>query len=185
MKNKQIRRIVVPSVATNLILKRSKVKVTAWCQLKWIVTRIMHAEYQCSTINTLKDMSQVKVFVTDRRTDGQRDGQTDEWDLMSPAFAKARGKKGGGALMHVYVWEHIVSLYYRTALLMFTKLGRDEVLTVPYKCCCFSARFVQGRIQGGQKKVTGGPLLQRTSSSDWKATATNRMHSNDLEACGV
>ena len=28
----------------------------------------------------------------------------------------------------------------------------------------------------------GGPLLQKTSS-DWKATATNRMHSNDLEAC--
>ena len=24
-------------------------------------------------------------------------------------------KGGGGALMHVYVWEHIVSLYYRTA----------------------------------------------------------------------
>ena len=23
-------------------------------------------------------------------------------------------KVGGGALMHVYVWEHIVSLYYRT-----------------------------------------------------------------------
>ena len=23
--------------------------------------------------------------------------------------------KGRGALMHVYVWEHIVSLYYRTA----------------------------------------------------------------------
>ena len=30
--------------------------------------------------------------------------------------------------MHVYVWEHIVSLYYRTAEWMFTKLGRDEVL---------------------------------------------------------
>ena len=28
-----------------------------------------------------------------------------------------------------------------------------------------------------------GPLLQKTSSSDWKATASNRMHSNDLEAC--
>ena len=27
------------------------------------------------------------------------------------------------------------------------------------------------------------PVLQK-SSSDWKATATNRMHSNDLEACG-
>ena len=30
----------------------------------------------------------------------------------------------------------------------------------------------------------GGPLLQRTSSSDWKATATNQMHSSDLEAFG-
>ena len=35
-----------------------------------------------------------------------------------------------------------------------------------------------------QKKLgMGGPLLQKTSSSDRKATATNRMHSNDLEAC--
>ena len=67
---------------------------------------------------------------------------------------------------------------------MFTKLGRDEVLMVPYKCCCFSARSVQGRIQGGAKIGHGGPLLQRTSASDRKATATNRMHSSDLEACG-
>ena len=29
-----------------------------------------------------------------------------------------------------------------------------------------------------------GPLLQRNSSSDWKSTATNQMHSSDLEACG-
>ena len=65
------------------------------------------------------------------------------------------------------------------------KLGRDEVLLVPYKCCCFSARLVWGRIQGGAKKGHKGPLLQQTSSSDWKATATNRMHSNDLEACGM
>ena len=45
-------------------------------------------------------------------------------------------EKGGGggfvALMHVYVWEHIVILYYRTALWMFTKLGRDEVLIAPH-----------------------------------------------------
>ena len=32
------------------------------------------------------------------------------------------GEKGGGALMHVYVWERIVSLYYRTAEWMFTKM---------------------------------------------------------------
>ena len=68
---------------------------------------------------------------------------------------------------------------------MFTKLCRHEVLMFPYKCCCFSARSVQGRIQGGAKVGHGGPLLQRTSASDWKAIATNRMHSNDLEACGM
>ena len=61
-------------------------------------------------------------------------------------------KGGGGALIHVYVWKYIVSLYYRTAKWMFTKHGRDEVLMVIYKyCCCFSARSVQGRIQGGAK----------------------------------
>ena len=65
-------------------------------------------------------------------------------------------KKGGGALMHVYVWKHIVSLYYRTVERMLTKLGRDEVLIVPYKCCCFSTRFVQGWIQGGAKIGHGG-----------------------------
>ena len=31
------------------------------------------------------------------------------------------------------------------------KPGMDEVLKVPYKCCCFSARSAQGRIQGGAK----------------------------------
>ena len=31
----------------------------------------------------------------------------------------------------------------------------------------------------------GGPLLQRTSASDWKAITTNRMYSNDLEAYGM
>ena len=36
------------------------------------------------------------------------------------------------------------------------KLGRDEVLMVPYKCCCFSARSPQGRIQGGAKIGHGG-----------------------------
>ena len=86
--------------------------------------------------------------------------------------------------MHVYVLEHIISLYYRTALWMFTKLGWHEMFMVSYKCCCFSARSVQGRIQGGVK-IGRGSLLQGTSASDWKATATNRMHSNDLEACGM
>ena len=34
--------------------------------------------------------------------------------------------------------------------------------------------------------MTGsGGLLQESASSDWKATATNQMYSNDLEACGM
>ena len=64
------------------------------------------------------------------------------------------------------------------------KLGMDEVLNVPYKRCYFSARSAQGQIQGGAKIGHGGPFLQRTSSSDRKDTATNRMHSSDLEAFG-
>ena len=42
----------------------------------------------------------------------------------------------------------------------------------------------RGGSRAGQKLVTGGPLLQETSSSDRKTTATNKMDSNDLEACG-
>ena len=79
---------------------------------------------------------------------------------------------------------HIFNFFSRTAWWILMKLGMHEVLMVPYKCCCISARSAKGRIQGGAKIGHGGPLLQETSSSDQKATATNRMHSNDLEACG-
>ena len=41
----------------------------------------------------------------------------------------------------------------------------------------------RGGSRAGQKIGHGGPLLQETSSSDRKATATNRMHSSDLETC--
>ena len=48
--------------------------------------------------------------------------------------------------MHVYVLEHIVSLCYRTARWMFTKLGRDEVLMAPHLWL-----DAQGWIQGVAK----------------------------------
>ena len=61
-------------------------------------------------------------------------------------------KKGGGvALMHVYVLEHIASLYYRTAEWMFTKLGRDKVLMTLHMHKDVLAIFAQGRIQGEAK----------------------------------
>ena len=84
--------------------------------------------------------------------------------------------------MHVYVWEHIVSLNYRMAIGILTKLVRDKVLMTPHIYTDVWTKFAQGWIQGGAKIGHGGPLLQRTSYSDRKATATNRMHRNHLEA---
>ena len=81
-----------------------------------------------------------------------------------------------GGYTYACIWEH------RNDLWIFTKLGRDEVLMIPHQWCCFSARSGS---RAGQKIGHGGPLLQRISSSDRKATATNRMHNNALAACGM
>ena len=71
---------------------RSKVKVT--------LERACHNDHACHISMlyhfTSEDMSQVKVFVTYRRTDrrGYRtDRRTNEWVLMSPAFVKGGDKK--------------------------------------------------------------------------------------------
>ena len=53
--------------------------------------------------------------------------------------------------MHVYIWEHIVSLYYRTAEWMFTKLGRNELLMAQNMHNNVFAISAQGRIQGEAK----------------------------------
>ena len=76
--------------------------------------------------------------------------------------------KKGGALVHVYVLEHIVSLNYRIARWIFTKLGRDKILMNPHICIDSWAKSAQGWIQGGAKIGPGGSLLKRTSSSDRK-----------------
>ena len=51
---------------------------------------------------------------------------------------------------------HIFNFFSITAWWILMTLGRDEVLMVPYKCCCFSARSAQGQIQGGVKIGHGG-----------------------------
>ena len=60
--------------------------------VKWkgFVTRIMHAKYQCFIINTSEDMGQVKVFVTDGRTEGWTDRRK---SFNVPRF---RERRGGG-----------------------------------------------------------------------------------------
>ena len=87
--NKQFQRIVVPRLKKKLTLKKVKGQGHGMVPKKELVTRIMHAKYQYSIINTSEDMSQVKVFVTD----GQREGRTDKWVLMSPALIKGRGQQ--------------------------------------------------------------------------------------------
>ena len=62
-------------------------------------------------------------------------------------------------------------------------VGIDEVLMVPYKCCFFLPDQPRGESRAGPNR-SWGPILQRTSSSDQKATATNQMHSNAVGACG-
>ena len=53
--------------------------------------------------------------------------------------------------MHVYVWEHILSLSSKTAWLILTKLVSDELLMVSYKFYGFKTTSAKGRIQGGPK----------------------------------
>ena len=64
-------------------------------------------------------------------------------------FIKVKKKGGGGsALVHVYVWEHIVSLNFRITWWISTKLGTDKVLMTPHICIDFWAKSAPGWIQG-------------------------------------
>ena len=62
------------------------------------------------------------------------------------------------------------------------KFGGDEILMVPYKCCCFSARSVQGRIQGEAIIGHGGSPSSTNFFFRLEDYSKNRMHSNHLEA---
>ena len=46
--------------------------------------------------------------------------------------------------MHVYVWEHIVTLNYRITWWIFTKLCRDKVLKTPLICIHFLGKIRLG-----------------------------------------
>ena len=79
------------------------------------------------------------------------------WKILMNFFIYWSEKRGGGgALVHVYVLEHIVSLNYRIAWWIFTKLGRDKVLMTPHIYIDSWAKSAQGWIQGGAKIGPGG-----------------------------
>ena len=78
---------------------------------------------------------------------------------------------------------HIFNFFSRTAWWILMKLGRDEVLMVPYKCCCFSARSAQGRIQGGAKIGQRGSPSSRNFFFRPEGYS-DKPNGDDLEACG-
>ena len=55
----------------------------------------------------------------------------------------------------------IFNFFFRTAWWILMKLGRDEVLIVPYKCCWFSARSVRGGSRAGQNRSRRVPFFKK------------------------
>ena len=97
-----------------------------------------------------------------------------------------RWRKGDrvGALMHVNVLKHIVSLCSRTMHLMnFDETWYGWRIKALYLCFGILVRSAQRRIQGGAKIGYGASILQNTSS-DRAATATNRMHNRSVVIFG-
>ena len=85
----------------------------------------------------------------------------------------------GGAQMHVYVWEHIVIAFTTEPLDGCLRNLVGMKCSLPALGLSVTAISTQGRIKGR------GSLLKKTSFSGRKATVTNRMYSNYLEACGM
>ena len=81
-------------------------------------------------------------------------------------------ERGGGALMHVYVWEHIhvVSLPYRTNQWIFTKLGRDEVLMVPYNRDLYRSLLTSGVVFRPDPSRGGSGLGKNRSRGSLSST---------------
>ena len=82
-------------------------------------------------------------------------------------------------------WD-IFDFSVETAERNSTNLDRKQDLNALYQCLCFSGRSEKqdGRLQGRAKIGHWGPHLKQNCFLAQKVTATNRMHSNDLEACG-
>ena len=73
--------------------------------------------------------------------------------------------------MCVYVWKHKVSLNYRIAWWLFTKLGRNKVLmTPPHICIDFWAKSAKGRIQGRAIIYQGSKfMLANSQNASWNS----------------
>ena len=106
---------------------------TAWYQWKGLVTRIMHAKYQCYIINTSEDMSQVKVFVTDGRTDGWTDRGTDgRMRFNVPTLSRKAGDKNMG---NRFIFFRKLDQMYKPPQAKRTLLHISFVQFLPHNSC--------------------------------------------------
>ena len=110
---------------------------------KGLVTSNAHVQHESPIFSGLKDMAKVQVFLAhlSRRL---------KWAIVI-AHRPSSVRPSSVVCRPSSVNFHIFNFFSRTAWWILMKLGRDEVLMVPYKCCCFSAWSAKGRIQGGAK----------------------------------
>ena len=92
-------------------------------------------------------------------------------------------KEGGCTNTCICMGTHSQPLL-QNRLIDVYELGRDEVLMAHTCVKVFRPDPPRGGSRGAKIGQRGSPSSKETSSSDRKATATNQMDSNDLEACG-
>ena len=86
--------------------------------------------------------------------------------------------------MHVYVWEHIVSLYYRNCLMdVYKNFFRDEVLMVPHLLLRLFGKLRPGVDPGrGKNRSVRGPFSKGLLLQIGRLQQQNPMHGSDLKS---
>ena len=95
-------------------------------------------------------------------------------------------KKNVGLLnfcLCIYIRTH--SKPFLQNRVIFTKLGRDEMLMVPYKCCCFSAKSVNKPIQGWAKIGPGGSSSLTDFFVRPEGYSNDPRNTSGQETCGI
>ena len=94
-------------------------------------------------------------------------------------------KKGGWVHTCMYIYENTYSAFSLELLGGSSQnLAGMKYLWLRTNAVALLPDLPRGGSRAGKIKVAEGTLLWKTSSSDQIVTATNRMHRNDLKACG-
>ena len=100
---------------------------------------------------------------------------------MNFLFIHLGEKRGGGALVYVYVLSALTIESLDGYLPNSVGIKNSWP---PHICIDFWAKSAKGRIQGRAIIRQWGAFSKGLLLQSWKATAINRMYSNDLKAFG-